>query len=60
MVVIEVVLQRPEAVVVESAAELDLNALSHFRVGGNVDFEFLYALPSALPVLDSQLEQFEL
>lgn len=60
MVVIEVVLQRPEVVVMEAAAELDLDALSHFRVGDNVDFEFLQALPSALPVLDSQLEQFEL
>lgn len=60
MVVIEVVLQRPEVVVMESAAELDLDALSHFRVGGNVYFEFLQALPPALPVLDSQLEQFEL
>ena len=41
MVVIEVVLQRPKVVVMEAAAELDLDALSHFRVGGNVDFEFL-------------------
>lgn len=60
MVVIEVVLQRPEVVVMEAAAELDLDALSHFQVGGNVDFEFLQALPPALPVLDSELEQFEL